>query len=112
MPTIEISESTFERIKDQLTEEETIDVSELSDFIGKKLFIRTVTYHMIGKVESIVGGFFELSNASWVADSGRFMNAIKEGTLDEVEPIGQAFLNVNTIVDMFNWKHSLKLKQK
>ena len=110
--TIEVSDETYEKIKDQLTQDEMIDISSLENFVGKKMFIRTVTYHMVGKVEKLAGNFFVLSKASWVADSGRFMNAIKDGKLSEVEPVGQAFLNVQTIVDMFEWKHDLPKEQK
>lgn len=110
--TLEISDETYEKIKSQLSDEEQKDISQMEDFVGEKLFIRTVTYHLIGKVEKIVGNFFALSEASWVADSGRFMNAIKEGKLDEVEPVGKAFVNINSIVDAFPWKHSLKQEQK
>jgi len=110
--TIEVSNETYELIKDQLGQDEIIEVDSLDDFVGTKLFIRTVTYHMVGEVVKRVGKFFQLKNASWVADSGRFMNAIKEGTLDEVEPVGDAFLNTDSIVDMFEWKHKLPVSQK
>ncbi len=110
--TIEVSNETYELIKDQLGQDEIIEVDSLDDFVGTKLFIRTVTYHMVGEVVKRVGKFFQLKNASWVADSGRFMNAIKEGTLDEVEPVGGAFLNTDSIVDMFEWKHKLPVSQK
>ena len=53
-----------------------------------------------------------LSDASWVADSGRFMDAIKNGTLSEVEPVGAAFVNVAAITDAFPWNHDLPTKQK
>ena len=112
MKQINISEETYEKIKDQLMSEEKIDINELKDFVGKQLFIRTVTYHIVGKVEKIVGTFFVLSNASFIADSGRFMNAIKNGNLNEVEPLGDWFVNYNTITDMGIWKHSLNLNQK
>jgi hypothetical protein len=111
MREIQISDETYERIKSQLGED-TIDVDSLADFVGQKLFIRTVTYHMVGKVTKLVGQFFELKDASWVADSGRFMGAIKDGTLDEVEPVGTAWLNVQSIVDIFPWKHDLPKTQK
>ena len=109
---IEISEETYEKIKDQLLEEESIDLNKVDDLIGGKFFFRTVTYHVVGKVISRMGNFVELKDASWVADSGRFMNAIKEGTLDEVEPTGQHFLNLSTVVDFFPWKHNLPKDQK
>ena len=40
------------------------------------------------------------------------MNAIKDGILDEVEPVGQMWVNSQSIVDIFPWKHSLPTKQK
>lgn len=84
----------------------------LSEFLGEKLFIRTLTYHLVGKVVAIVDHFFELEDASWVADSGRFMNAIKEGKLNEVEPVGRAWVSAEAITDMFPWNHDLPKAQK
>ena len=79
---------------------------------GKKYFIRTVTYHLVGEVFDIRDGFIFLNDAAWIADSGRFMNAIKDGTLSEVEPVGTAFVAVSAITDAFPWKHKLPLSQK
>jgi len=110
--TIQVSDETYELIKDQLNESETLDVSQMEDFIGKKVFLRTVTYHILGKVEKIVGNFFILSDASWVASSGRFMQFIKDGEVDEVEPVGNWMVNINSIVDGCEWKHKLPNKQK
>ena len=100
------------KIKDQLSEDEVTEVDDLEDFVGKKLFIRTVTYHLVGEVVKKIANFLQLKNASWVADSGRFMQAIKDGTLDEVEPVGEAWVNLNAITDMFPWKHKLPTEQK
>lgn len=110
--TLEISDETYEKIKSQLLEEEKVDIKCYEDMVGKAWYIRTVTYHSVGKVVKIVGSLLQLESASWVADSGRFMQAIEDGTLNEVEPVGISFINMNSIVDMFPWKHSLKLKQK
>ena len=112
MKTLNISDETYELIKDQLEGDEVVDINELKDFVGTKVFIRTVTYHLTGKIEKIVGQFFLLSNAAWIADSGRFMGAIKNGELSEVEPVGDAFVSLNAIVDMFPWKHELPTEQK
>lgn len=79
--------------------------------VGKSYFFRTVTYHLIGRVKSIVGSFVELEDASWIADSGRFMNAIKEGKLDEVEPVGNMFVNAFSVTDVFPWTHKLPTEQ-
>ena len=104
MKTIEVSEETYEQIKDQLLDSEDIDISELDDLIGKKFFFRTVTYHMTGKVIKRIGNFVQLEKAAWIADSGRFMTAIKTGELNEVEPVGSAFLNpsANSFAGSFN----------
>ena len=110
--TIEISDETFEKIKEQLSETDYKEIHSLQDMVGKKFFFRTVTYHMTGRVKKIIGSIVELENAAWIADSGRFMNAIKEGKLNEVEPVGRAYLNINTVVDFFNWNHPLPMEQK
>jgi hypothetical protein len=85
--------------------------------VGDKLFLRTVTYHLVGEVEEIghpagEGGWLKLKDASWVADSGRFMQAIKNGTLNEVEPVGTAYVNLATVTDAFPWVHALPSEQK
>lgn len=109
---IEISEETYERIKEQLGEEEVQDISCYEDMIGQSYFFRTVTYHLVGKVTKQVGKFLELKDASWVADSGRFMQAIKKGELKEVEPVGVAFVNLDSVTDFFPWKNKLPKEQK
>lgn len=112
MKTIEISDETDEKIKDQLSEGELIEISGLDDLIGGKFFFRTVTYHIVGRVENRVGKILQLSTASWVADSGRFMRAIKEGILDEVEPLGEWFVNLDTVTDFGAWNFDLPTKQR
>jgi len=109
---IEVSEETWLKIKDQVEAEGGKEFNDYNDLVGSKFFFRTVTYHLVGEVKKIVGRFAYLKNASWIADSGRFMNAIKDGTLNEVEPVGDAFVNVDTVVDFFPWKHKLPTEQK
>ena len=104
---LEISEETYEKIKEQLKEEEKANIESLGDFVGKAFFFRTVTYHIIGRVEKILpANVLKLEDASWVADSGRFMNAIKDGTLNEVEPLGDWFVNFTTVTDFGLWVHT------
>jgi hypothetical protein len=110
--TIEISDETFEKLKLQLGEDCFKDITSLQDMVGEKFFFRTVTYHLTGRVKKVIGSIIEIENAAWIADSGRFMNAIKDGTLNEVEPVGRAFLNINSVTDFFPWKHALPEKQK
>src|SRR5579863_7222284 len=109
--TIEVSDETYEKIKQQLGADSFKDLTTLEDMVGEKYFFRTVTYHMTGRVKKVIGSILELENASWIADSGRFMNAIQEGKLNEVEPVGRAYLNIQTVVDFFPWCHDLPTKQ-
>jgi len=111
--TITVSDETYEKIKSQLQEDEVeeVDVNALDDFVGKKLFIRTVTYHCTGKVVKRVGKFFELKDGAFIGDSGRFHDALSTGELSEVEPTGQMWVNTDSIVDMFPWSHKLPKKQ-
>ena len=80
--------------------------------IGGAYFIRTVTYHLTGRVTTISGGFLVLEDAAWIADSGRFTQALQNGTLSEVEPVGKAIVNLQAITDAFEWKHALPTTQK
>ncbi len=79
---------------------------------GKCYFIRTVTYHLVGRVKTVKDNWMRLSDASWVADSGRFTQAIKDGKLSEVEPVGDAIVNLDSVTDAFPWVHALPTKQR
>jgi len=86
---------------------------ELPFEIGSAYFIRTVTYFATGRVKDIVGQFLVLEEAAWIADTGRFSDALAKGVMDEVEPInGEMFINTNSITDAFPWKHSLPKEQR
>jgi len=81
--------------------------------IGKSYLIRTVTYHAVGRVSSVCGDFLVLSDASWVADSGRFAAALKSGDLNEVEPFASdCILNTSSIIDATEWSHKLPKETK
>ena len=111
--TLTVSDETYDLIKDQLDESEQVDVNDYQDFVGKKLFIRTVTYHLTGKVVKIIGQFMELKDAAYIASDGRFTQAIDDGELDEIEPVKvQVWVNINSITDIYLWKHKLPRKQK
>ena len=71
--------------------------------IGESIFIRTVTMNMTGRIKAITGKFITLEDAAWIADSGRFHDALAKGTLSEVEPIpGDMRVNSDTFVDVLN----------
>lgn len=79
--------------------------------IGKAYFIRTVTYHLTGRIVAFDGEFIILKEAAWIADAGRFMQAMRDGKLNEVEPVGDAIVNKGSITDAFPWPHALPKDQ-
>ena len=97
----------IEKLLEKALESESQSSSELPFDIGSSYFIRTVTYHVVGKVEEIKGPFLVMSDASWVADSGRFAKAIAEGEWSEVEVVGDMIVNTSSIADACVWKHKL-----
>jgi hypothetical protein len=81
--------------------------------IGGKYFIRTVSYFATGEVVAIHGDFLELTKAAWVADTGRFRQAIMDGVLNEVEPVDvPMYVNTASITDAFVWRNELPVNQK
>lgn len=116
MPQISVSDETYAKIKDQLTEEPS-PIEKMSLFHkGQKWFLRTVTYHWVGEVVGCnvfdVGEIIKLKNASYVADSGRFSDAVKSGALAESEYVGDAIVNLSAVTDGFPWNHPLPTKSK
>lgn len=81
--------------------------------VGESYFVRTVTYHIVGRVIGQVGKFLELADAAWIPISARFMNFLRDGQINESEPIPcRMWLNLESVVDAFEWNHNLPLTQK
>jgi hypothetical protein len=81
--------------------------------VGEKYIVRTVTFHFTGKLKLLTDGEMVLSDAAWIADSGRWTQALKDGTLSEVEPYpGDVIISRASIVDVCVWTHDLPRLQK
>jgi hypothetical protein len=81
--------------------------------VGKSYFIRTVTHYYTGKLSDIVGKFLVLDDCAWIADTGRFMEAVKTGSFSEIEPMGNSvILNSDAVIDAIIAKFDLPLTQK
>lgn len=81
--------------------------------IGSAYFIRTVTYFATGRVKAIVGQFLVLEEAAWIADTGRFSDAMAKGIMSEVEPVNvDMFINISSITDAFPFGFKLPREQK
>lgn len=76
--------------------------------VGAAVFIRTVTMHYTGRIVALTASEILLEEAAWIADSGRFSEAISTGTLNEVEPFrGPVAVSRAALVDVTEWQHAL-----
>ncbi len=81
--------------------------------IGKSYLIRTVTNFYTGRLTKIFDNELVLERAAWIADTGRYYDALKKGTLNEVEPIiGECIVCRGSIVDAVVWAFDLPEVQK
>lgn len=69
--------------------------------IGKPYLIRTVTMIDIGRVVDVTAQEIVLEEAAWIADTGRFADALKSCDFGEVEPFqdGRVIVNRSGIID-------------
>lgn len=54
--------------------------------VGQNYFIRTATMILTGKLIDYTEQELVLEQAAWIADTGRFSNALQTGEFSEVEP--------------------------
>ena len=83
--------------------------------IGKSYFVRGVTHYYTGRLIAVTETDLVLEDAAWIADTGRFATAMKEGPakLNEVEPFFRpAIVSRAAIVDITEWPHALPSEQK
>ena len=75
--------------------------------IGKKYFIRTVTMHLTGELVDIGPKELVLKDGAWVADSGRFNEALSDITkCKEVEPFkSNVIVGRGSIIDATTISH-------
>jgi hypothetical protein len=80
----------------------------------RSVFIRTITHHYTGILLNVANGFIALEKCCWIADDGRFSDAMNKGTLKEVEPFileEKVCISIGSIVDISEWKHELPIEQ-
>jgi hypothetical protein len=78
--------------------------------IGQNYFIRTVTYHLLGRLVKVTDKELVLVDASWVASSGRFSEALVTGQVSENEPFPDnepVIIGRGSITDAVRWTKSL-----
>ena len=69
--------------------------------LGANYFIRTVTHHHTGRLVEVTPTELVLEDAAWIADSGRFADALKTCSFNEVEPFpsGHVIIGRGALVD-------------
>lgn len=81
--------------------------------IGSTIFVRCVTHYATGRIIHVSETMVHMEDAAWIADCGRFEQFLKNGTVDEVEPIPGIYkFNKNAVVDVCEWSHPLPREQK
>lgn len=76
--------------------------------VGKAYLFRTIGYHWLGRVIAVNGRWLTIDDASWVADTGRYSEAIsgKIGSLSssELEPSPRpVLLNSDHVTDAVSY---------
>ncbi len=79
--------------------------------VGKCYFIRTVTMIDTGVLVSIDSHEVILKDAAWIADTGRFSNALKSLNFNEVEafPDGMVAIGRGSIIDAIQIPSALRV---
>lgn len=95
---------------------ETVDQESVWE-IGEPYLIRTVTMMLTGRLEKITNKELLLSDGCWIADSGRFHDALKNGIpkhqSSEIEPFtNPVIVGRGSIIDATTYPHDLKMEQK
>ena len=79
--------------------------------IGKAYLFRTVTHYHVGRVKEILPDCYVLTDAAWVADTGRFNAALLSKKFSEVEPFPDGcILFRGGLIDATPWDGELPLK--
>ena len=84
---------------------QTIEPALVGDFnpfeIGEIYLIRTVTMIDVGRVIAANDKWIVLEDAAWIADTGRFSDALKKSQFNEVEPFpdGRVIIGAGSVID-------------
>ena len=98
-----------------------VDSGELSIMtIGSNYLIRTVTHIQVGRFAGFkhegTAAFAIMQDCSWVADTGRFNEALKKGktSLNEVEWVANLVVpvNLNAVIEIWPWAGDLPMETK
>lgn len=83
--------------------------------IGRNILIQTVTKILTGRLETVTTGELVITSAAWIADTGRYTNAVATGIFSEVEVYpkdAKVIVNRASIIDAMHANWELPSSQK
>ncbi len=83
--------------------------------IGNQVMVRTVTMIYVGNLVAVGEHELTLVNVSWIPETGRWEQFVKEGAVSECEPYpaGQfVLIGRGSIIDVTEWRSELPTEQK
>ena len=76
--------------------------------IGTVIAIRALPFHYLGRLDRVAHDHIRLTDASWLASSGRWSEFCRAGTLSEAEPYaGPVSVRCDVVADVSAWPHDL-----
>ena len=90
-------------------------VSPYDGLIGGNVMVRTVTMIYVGKLIAAHRHELVLTDASWIPETGRWAQFIKEGNISECEPYPydmEVIIGRGAVLDACKWLSGLPRKQK
>ena len=111
---IELNESDILSMLTKVLSPNQPDEQDSHSFeVGEAYLIRTVTMMYTGRITKITKSDIALGLAAWIADSGRYSDALEKGTLNVIEPYPDGVaISRASIVDFAIWSHPLPREQK
>ena len=101
----------------KMFQDSNVDQKEFNPYtIGDTWFIRTVTHHLVGEMKAVGPQELVLKGGTvmWIADDGRFTDAIGRGAFNETEIYGDQDVIVGrgSVIDATRLKMCIKVTQK
>lgn len=107
---------TANRIKQATSNDPApVEMSDLSTkphpyILGQPYFIRTITHHYTGRLVGIYDNELVLVDAAWIADDGKFSEALCGSGFQEVEPYPdncRVIISRASLLDVSMYPHPL-----
>lgn len=98
--TLEVSDETFEKIKDQLGADKVKEIHSMEELEGETYLFQCARYIYHGRVEAVNSEYIELSDAGVVFETGDYSNSNPENR--QKLPNGKIFV-LRQAVESF-WK--------